>query len=429
MPMLIDRRSFFDRALALGGASLFSSRLAARQRSDADSFPWGQTRESLRARFDDLRRHFVFEYYPWYGNEPFNHWQQWGRVPPADLAGSSMPLLGAYDSRAIAVLEQHARWIADSGVGVVDLSWWGVGSYTDRATSIVMDVMHAHDLKVTFHLEPYGPERAEQLFADVRYLLREYGEKRGWDCFYFNRRDDGREGPVFKLFATTVPSHYIDCHGVRQPVAEFVEDSRWRWATARVHAEFRSTHPDLLILSGDSWHPERVAAAGFNGFANYDPTTATSAWLEAALGASRRGMVFSFNVNPGFDLIERVRSQQDLVPGECYTPVPFFPTTFHLNWDRADDRERAAGLADARIIETFEQNLWLQTHPWLGNVNAGFFLTYITSFNEWHEGTQFEPMRAHADLTQSEQKVGYHNSEDGFYRLRRLAELVDRLGA
>ena len=429
MPMLIDRRSFFARALALGGASLFSSRLAARQRSDADSFPWGQTRESLRARFDDLRRHFVFEYYPWYGNEPFNHWQQWGRVPPADLAGSSMPLLGAYDSRAIAVLEQHARWIAESGVGVVDLSWWGVGSYTDRATSIVMDVMHAHDLKVTFHLEPYGPERAEQLFADVRYLLREYGEKRGWDCFYFNRRDDGREGPVFKLFATTVPSHYIDCHGVRQPVAEFVEDSRWRWATDRVHAEFRSPHPDLLILSGDSWHPERVAAAGFNGFANYDPTTATSAWLEAALGASRRGMVFSFNVNPGFDLIERVRSQEDLVPGECYTPVPFFPTTFHLNWNRSEDRERAAGLADARIIETFEQNLWLHTHPWLGNVNAGVFLTYIPSFNEWHEGTEFEPMRAHADLTQSEQKVGYHNSEDGFYRLRRLAELVDRLGA
>jgi len=340
-----------------------------------------------------------------------------------------MPLLGAYDSRAVAVLEQHARWIAESGVGVVDLSWWGVGSYTDRAVSIVMDVMHAHDLKVTFHLEPYGPERAEQLLADIRYLLREYGEKRRWDCFYFNRREDGREGPVFKLFATTVASHRVDCHDVRQPVAEFVEDSRWRWATDRVHTEFNSTHPDLLILSGDSWHPERVAAAGFDGFANYDSTTATSGWLQAALEASRRGMVFSFNVNPGFDLIERVRSQQDLAPGECYTPVPFFPTTFYLNWDRAEDRERAARLADARITETFKQNLWLQTHPWLGNVKAGFFLTYITSFNEWHEGTQFEPMRAHADLTLSERKVGYHNPEDGFYRLRRLTELVDRLGA
>ena len=427
MPMLIDRRSFFDCALTLGGASLLSSRLAARQTREIDNFPWVSTRESLLARFDDPRRHFVFEYYPWYGNTPFNHWQQWGRVPPADLAGSSMPLLGAYDSRAIAVLEQHARWIADSGVGVVDLSWWGVGSYTDRAISTVMDVMHAHDLKVTFHLEPYGPERAELLLTDVRYLLREYGEKRRWDCFYFNRRDDGREGPVFKMFATTLPSHQVDCHGVRQPVAGFVEDSRWRWSTDRVHTELSSTYPDLLILSGDSRHPERVAAAGFDGFANYDPTTATRAWLEAALGASRRGMVFSFNVNPGFDLIERVRGQ--VAPGECYTPVPFFPPTFDLNWDRAEDRERAARLADARIIETFEQNLWLQTHPWLGNVEAGFFLTYITSFNEWHEGTQFEPMRAPADLTPSEWAVGYHNPEDGFYRLRRLAELVNRLVA
>ncbi|GIT67712.1 MAG: hypothetical protein Ct9H300mP25_11840 [Acidobacteriota bacterium] len=62
-------------------------------------------------------------------------------------------------------------------------------------------------------------------------------------------------------------------------------------------------------------------------------------------------------------------------------------------------------------------------------MNAGFFLTYITSFNEWHEGTQFEPMRAPADLTVPERSVGYHNPEDGFYRLRRLAELVDPLGA
>ena len=31
-----------------------------------------------------------------------------------------------------AVLEQQARWIADSGVGAIALSWWGAGHYTDR---------------------------------------------------------------------------------------------------------------------------------------------------------------------------------------------------------------------------------------------------------------------------------------------------------
>ncbi len=76
---------------------------------------------------------------------------------------------------------------------------------------------------------------------------------------------------------------------------------------------------------------------------------------------------------------------------------------------------------------TFESNLWLQTHPWFRNVDAGFFLTYVTSFNEWHEGTQFEPMRAPADFTPAERAVGYHNPDDGSYRLRRLRELVGRL--
>ena len=30
----------------------------------------------LADRFPDLRRRFVFEYYPWYGAEPFVHWDQ-----------------------------------------------------------------------------------------------------------------------------------------------------------------------------------------------------------------------------------------------------------------------------------------------------------------------------------------------------------------
>ena len=87
-------------------------------------------------------------------------------------------MLGAYDSRSRAVLEQHARWIADSGVGSVNLSWWGPDSYEDRAAHGVMDVMRDHDLKVTFHLEPYAPDRGRRFAADALYLLEEYGERR-----------------------------------------------------------------------------------------------------------------------------------------------------------------------------------------------------------------------------------------------------------
>ena len=166
--MALTRRELLT-AIAAAGVGGAPRRTAA-QAGRSDALPWASLRRQLQASYHDLRRHFVFEYYPWYANTPFRHWQQWGRVPPADLAGTSMPLLGAYDSRSVAVIEQHARWIADAGVGVVDLSWWGVGSFSDAAVSVVMDVMRAHDIEVTFHLEPYRADRVEHLAADVQYL-------------------------------------------------------------------------------------------------------------------------------------------------------------------------------------------------------------------------------------------------------------------
>ena len=87
----------------------------------------------------------------------------------------------------------------------------------------------------------------------------------------------------------------------------------------------------------------------------------------------------------------------------------------------------AARLAETRIEETLQTNLMLQTHPFLGNVDRGFFLVHITSFNEWHEGHQFEPMKDEAPLTSAERAVGYHNPADGAYRLRKLTDLLGRL--
>ena len=150
--MNLSRRAFLTGSLSAGAAGLWAQ---------SEPFPWAETGETLRRQFRDLRRHFVFEYYPWYANSPFRHWQQWGREPPTDLAANAVPVLGAYDSRSVSVIEQHARWIADSGVGVINLSWWRPESFSDRAVHTVMDVMRDHDIKVTFHLEPYGPERAE----------------------------------------------------------------------------------------------------------------------------------------------------------------------------------------------------------------------------------------------------------------------------
>ena len=50
---------------------------------------------------------------------------------------------------------------------------------------------------------------------------------------------------------------------------------------------------------------------------------------------------------------------------------------------------------------------------------------YINSFNEWHEGHQFEPMKSAANLTAAERAIGYHNPDDGQYRLDALRSLLN----
>ena len=106
---------------------------------------------------------------------------------------------------------------------------------------------------------------------------------------------------------------------------------------------------------------------------------------------------------------------------------PFLPVTDEIEWTHAADRARVEGLVERRIEETLEWSLALQTHPWLGNVDEGFFLVYVTSFNEWHEGTQFEPMKDRSMLTSAEQSVRYHNPDNGRYRLDALTRLLARL--
>ena len=394
---------------------------SAQALAQPEPFPWSEIGTALRTRYSDMRRHFVFEYYPWYANTPFRHWQQWGREPPADLAAPAVPLLGAYDSRSIAVIEQHARWIAESGVGVINVSWWRPGSFSDRAVHAVMDVMSDHDIKVTFHLEPYGSERADLFAEDIRYLLTEYGEKRRWDAFFLHEWADGTRGPVFKLFATTLPAQIENCRGEMEDIPLHVPAPRWQRAIDRVRSELAGMFDHVTLLANTS--AESAKEIGLDGIAIYDPSLLREKWLDLALAASQLGLVFSFNSNPGLDEIER----RKVLPDSCYAPRPFLPRTAAIDWTHPADRARAQELSTQRIRETLEWSLILQTHPWLGNLTRGFFLVYLTSFNEWHEGTQFEPMKDRATLTQSEREVGYHNVDNGHYRLEAIRSLLARL--
>ena len=377
----------------------------------------------LRARFPEPRRHFIFEYYPWYGTDPWRHWDHWDRQPPVDLAVTSVPLLGPYDSGATHTLEQHAEWMAASGAGAVNLSWWGRDSFSDRAVGHLMDVFRAYDVKVTFHLEPYR-DRGTRFAEDIAYLLRTYGERRGWDSFLLLDDGNGSRGPVFKVFRTLLPRRVTDCHGVVHEVPGYTADGDWRRQIDALRQLFREDFDHVTFLA-DSSDAARVQRAGFDGLALFDNFVEPDAWAGHAAAATDQGIVFSFNTNPGFDAVVR----RGVPPGSCYRSAPFEPGAGVLDWRADDDRDRAHRLAERRIVDSLHETLRLQTDPCLGNAAAGFLLVYINSFNEWHEGHQFEPAKAWSQLTAAERALAYHNPSDGAYRLRTLArELRSLLG-
>jgi glycosyl hydrolase family 99 len=377
----------------------------------------------LRAlRIPDLRRRFVFEYYPWYGADPFRHWDAEDRVPPADVAAPYMPRLGAYDSRSRAVIAQHARWIAESGAGAVNLSWWGPDSYEDRAVHTVMDVMRDHDLKVTFHLEPYAEDRGRRFAEDVLYLIETYGERRGFDALLLLQDPDGGIGPVFKGFRTILPPTFRTCRGEVRPVSDFTPDEEWRAQINRLRATLRGTFGRIRFLA-DTTDVGRTAAGGFDGIAIFDNLVGPTRYGEIARAASERGLLFSLNVNPGYFQVVPRRPRVNEC-GQVEEPIPFTPPSPKLDLSTPNGRELAAALSRDRLADSFRTTVALQTDPALANARNGFFLAYVNSFNEWHEGTSFEPMKDAAELTAEERALGYANPAHGDYRLALLSTLI-----
>jgi Glycosyl hydrolase family 99 len=408
---MISRRQFLQSSM-LAGAGLAVDRVDALARQLS-------ARRTLKERFPDLGRHFIFEYYPWYGAAPFRHWDQDAHRPPADLAANYVPKLGAYDSASTKVMEQHAAWIKTSGAGAINVSWWGRDSDTDRLVPSLMDVMAAHDIRVTFHLEPYRDHHALAYASDVEYLVSKYGDARKWDCFLLLRHEDGATGPVFKSFRTILPATATDCHGRTSDIVDYTTDSVWREQTDLVRRTFASDFKRVTLLA-DSLDVGRTQAAGFDGIAIYDNYVRPNTWRTHAEACAARGLVFSFSVNPGFDGVVDPR----LGPDECYVPPALEPGASTVDWSQAADRERAARESEHRIAESFEATISLQSDDRLSNAARGFFLVYLNSFNEWHEGHQFEPMQDAADLGAEERARGYHNPANGNYRMAELSKLL-----
>jgi glycoprotein endo-alpha-1,2-mannosidase len=147
-------------------------------------------------------------YYPWYGNpqtdnyyEHWNHQQSVRKGKPKnypggdDIGADFYPKLGCYSSNSDDDLNAHMQMLRRAQVGVISTSWWGKDSYTDKAVPRLLDAAANHDIKVCFHIEPFGGRNAQTARDAIVYIVDKYGSH---PAFYRYGKDKPR--PMFYVY-------------------------------------------------------------------------------------------------------------------------------------------------------------------------------------------------------------------------------------
>ena len=113
----------------------------------------------------------------------------------------------------------------------------------------------------------------------------------------------------------------------------------------------RSAHDfDRVTLLADSLHVGRTQAGGFDGIALFDNYVAPDTWRLHADNCTARDLLFSFQVNPGFDSIVFPHPE----PDTCYKPPAFSPGGGVYDWTRAGGPRSGPGRqprAHRRVVQ------------------------------------------------------------------------------
>jgi hypothetical protein len=288
------------------------------------------------------RRVMAF-YYPWYGTPDGPggagrsvHWDRID-VEKKDIAASThYPALGAYDSHDVKVIDQHCRWAKRAGIDTLIVSWWGHGSYCDRAMDKILDACGRRDLKACIYYETVpNPQTAESAADDIVRVLRKYGGHPA------HLKVDGK--PVVFVYGRAVQEMGLagwleaieQINGQYAGGATFIGD-QFSYGAARV---FDGVHTYNTAGSLGGMTPAEVR--------KWAPGTYES-WVALA---DRAGKISTLTVIPGYD----------------------------------DTKIRKPGLA----VKRYDGELYRE--QWAAAIKADPHWILITSFNEWHEGSEIEP--------------------------------------
>lgn len=293
-------------------------------------------------------------YYNWYGNPEHDstylhwahqvlpHWSDttWNHVPGfpggENIGANYYPALGCYSCSDTTLVRTHIQMIRQAGIGTLAITWWGKGSFEDSTIPLYLQEAEREHLKIVLHIEPFY-NSAEEFRSQLQYIVTAYANH---SAFY---RKNGK------------PFYYV-YDSYRLPKEEWA-----RLLQPTGDLSVRSTPLDATFIG--LWVHENEQAffleSGFDGFYTYFASdgfvygSTTSNWQFMAKWAEENGKLFIPCVGPGYK-DTRIRP-----------------------WNNANTKPRECGAYFKRM--------------WDSAVATSAPIIGITSFNEWHEGTQIEP--------------------------------------
>lgn len=300
-------------------------------------------------------------YYTWYGTPHFSgewiHWDDAGHNPDVfdenglrDISSPRHPYPEVYDSSSEEVIERHVNEGEYAGIHGFISSWWGRGDMTDLNSLKVLDVLEKRNsnLKLALYYELAPQNSGEKVMEDIEYIKSNYMMRSGY------LKENGK--PVLFIYFRAL-FKALECLGENYCMPHERDFLNWIPVIEK--------HGDVFyVADGMSYAIAPLLSPyfknmGMNGIHIYNPVVDILAGMNMKkrythfiMEARKYGLEPYLTIIPGYDDTRLQRPHPlylSRYDGELY----------ELLWDYIED-------SGARKI-------------------------LITTFNEWHEGTEIEP--------------------------------------
>jgi uncharacterized membrane protein YgcG len=295
-------------------------------------------------------------YYPWYYND--FHGRQYLRE---HLVPAQLPELGEYNDRDEAVINQHLKWSCETGIDFWVASWWGPGSREDvTLLNYILKNPNIGSLKIAIFYETVGRTNNFQNYSnlgpDITYLAKNYFAHPNY------LKINGK--PVVFVYLTRVLSSVGALQSSLDSMRNAAANAGYQLYIVGDQA-FGSppASPGDIALLDAIVNYDVYGSMGSTGYAGQskvdDYYNEQAAWKALADSV---GTDYAPSVTPGFN--DRGVREGHIPLSRKLTQADEFGSLFR------------AMLQEAKTL----------TDSNIGN------MILVTSWNEWHEDTQIEPV-------------------------------------